>query len=39
MIGKIIFFVVGFLLGTLFGTAIGRWLIEQILNFLQTKII
>lgn len=39
MIGKIILFVVGFLLGTLFGTTIGRWLIEQVLNFLQTKLI
>jgi len=37
MIGKIITFILGFIVGALFGTAVGKWVLEQIINFIQTK--
>jgi len=37
MIGKIITFILGFIAGTLFGTAVGKWVLEQIINFIQSK--
>ena len=37
MIGKIFTFIVGFIVGTFFGTTLGRWLFEQLINYLQTK--
>jgi len=37
MIGKIITFILGFIMGALFGTAVGKWIFEQIINFIQTK--
>lgn len=37
MIGKIITFIIGFIAGTLFGTAVGKWILEQIINFIQAK--
>jgi len=36
MIGKLIIFVIGFVSGTLFGTAVGRWILEQLINFVET---
>ena len=38
MIGKILIFIMGFVLGTIFGTSIGRWVIEQLINYLQGRI-
>jgi len=38
MIGKILFFVGGFITGTLFGTAVGRWIFNQIVEFIKMKL-
>jgi len=38
MIGKIIIFISGFVLGLIFGTSVGRWIFEQLLNYLQGKL-
>ena len=37
MIGKVLTFILGFITGTLFGIAMGRWLLEQIINYIQLK--
>lgn len=37
MIGKIIAFIFGFIIGTFFGTVVGRWVLEQIINFIKVK--
>lgn len=42
MIGKIITFisgtVTGFIVGLIFASEIGRWFIDQVINFIQSKI-
>ncbi len=41
MIGKIITFisgtVIGFVVGLVFGSEIGRWFIDQVINFIQSR--
>ncbi len=38
MIGKVITFIIGFIMGTLFGTAVGRWVLERFIEFLQGRL-
>ena len=42
MIGKILTFIsgaiTGFVVGLVFGSEIGRWFIDQVINFIQSKI-
>ncbi len=41
MIGKILSFisgvVTGFVIGLVFGSEIGRWFVDQLINFIQSK--
>ncbi len=42
MMGKIITFIsgaiMGFVFGLIFGSEIGRWSVDQVINFIQSKI-
>ncbi len=42
MMGKIITFIsgaiMGFVFGLIFGSEIGRWFVDQVINFIQSKI-
>ena len=38
MIGKVLAFVGGFILGVAYGTVVGRWMLEQLVNFISGRL-